>query len=49
MALQLDSIDRAILAALQEDATLSIAAVADRAGLSPSPAGAASAGWRRRR
>jgi Lrp/AsnC family transcriptional regulator len=41
MALQLDQIDRAILAALQEDATLSIAEVADRAGLSPSPC------WRR--
>lgn len=34
MALHLDAIDRKILAALQEDATL---AVADRAGLSPSP------------
>ncbi len=41
MALQLDGIDRAILAALQEDATLSVAEVADRAGLSPSPC------WRR--
>jgi Lrp/AsnC family transcriptional regulator len=33
----LDRIDRKILAALQEDATLSLAQVADRAGLSPTP------------
>lgn len=33
----MDRIDRKILAALQADATLSLAQIADRAGLSPTP------------
>ncbi|WP_201445450.1 Lrp/AsnC family transcriptional regulator [Belnapia sp. F-4-1] len=41
MAFQLDRIDRSILAVLQEDATLPVAELAERAGLSPSPC------WRR--
>ncbi|MBL6454731.1 Lrp/AsnC family transcriptional regulator [Belnapia sp. T6] len=41
MAFQLDGIDRIILALLQEDATLPVATIAERAGLSPSPC------WRR--
>lgn len=38
---EIDDTDRRILRALQEDATLSTAALAERAGLSPSPC------WRR--
>lgn len=41
MSFHLDWIDRRILACLQEDATMSIAAVAERAGISASPC------WRR--
>ncbi len=41
MTFQLDAIDRRILAAVQEDATLSVAEIAERAGISASPC------WRR--
>ena len=41
MTVELDAADRRILAVLQEDASLSVAALADRVGLSTSPC------WRR--
>lgn len=43
---RLDAIDRKILMVLQEDASLSVAEIGDRVGLSSTPAGSASSAWR---
>ncbi len=48
MPKNLDRLDRRILDELQADARISNQELAKRVGLSPAPAGAACAGWRRR-
>ncbi len=46
LAETLDAIDAKILDLIQHDAGLSVAEIAERVGLSSSPAGGGSSGWR---